>query len=60
MTKPLTLYYAPDNASLCVRLALLELGVPFETVLVDRAVQGQVAPEYLALNPNGVIPTLMT
>ena len=60
MTKPLTLYYAPDNASLCVRLALLELRIPFETILVDRAVQGQVAPEYLALNPNGVIPTLMT
>lgn len=60
MTTPLTLYYAPDNASLCVRLALLQLGLPFETVLVDRATQGQSAPAYLALNPNGVIPTLMT
>lgn len=60
MTQNLTLYYAPDNASLCIRLALLELGLPFETVLVDRAAQGLSAPEYLALNPNGFIPTLLT
>tara|TARA_R110002051_G_scaffold50724_3_gene97894 strand:- start:7913 stop:8593 length:681 start_codon:yes stop_codon:yes gene_type:complete len=60
MTSEVTLYYAPDNASLCVRLALLELGIPFETVLVDRASQMQRAPAYLALNPNGMIPTLLT
>ena len=60
MTNPLTLYYAPDNASLCVRLALLEIGLPFDTVLVDRAVQGQKSPDYLAVNPNGLIPTLVT
>ena len=56
----MTLYYAPDNASLCVRLALLELDLPFETVLVDRSVQGQTSPAYLAVNPNGLIPTLVT
>ncbi len=60
MTQKLTLYYAPDNASLCIRLALLEFGLPFETGLVDRAAQGQSAPDYLALNPNGMIPTLLT
>ena len=60
MTSPVTLYYAPDNASLCVRLALLELGMPFETILVDRARHMQRAPAYLALNPNGIIPTIIT
>jgi glutathione S-transferase len=60
MTGPLTLYYAPDNASLCVRLALLEMGIPFDTVLVDRSKAGQHDPAYLALNPNGLIPTLVT
>lgn len=60
MSKPLTLYYAPDNASLCVRLALLELDLPFDTKLVDRATQGQRDTLYLALNPNGFIPTLVT
>lgn len=60
MNQPLTLYYAPDNASLCVRLALLELGLPFKTVLVDRSIAGQKMPDYLVVNPNGLIPTLVT
>ena len=54
------LNYAPDNASLCVRLALLRLGVAFEARLVDRGARGQKAPAYLALNPNGLIPVLET
>lgn len=60
MTQPLCLHYAPDNASLCVRLALEELGVRYETRLVDRAVSAQKEPAYLALNPNGLIPVLET
>lgn len=60
MTSPYRLYYAPDNASLIVRLALDELALPYETSLVDRATGGQTAPGYLALNPHGLIPTLVT
>jgi glutathione S-transferase len=60
MTAAVTLHYAPDNASLCVRLALLELGLPFDTLLVSRRDGGQRNPAYLALNPNGLIPTLET
>lgn len=60
MSASLILHYAPDNASLCVRLALLELGVPFETRLVERKKLGQREPAYLAINPNGLIPTLET
>lgn len=60
MTAPLTLYYAPDNASLCVRLALEEQGLPYQTVLVDRRAKAQKSPDYLALNPNGLIPVLIT
>jgi len=60
MTAPYRLHYAPDNASLIVRLALEELGTPYETVLVDRAARGQKAPAYLALNPAGLIPVLET
>ena len=54
------LHYAPDNASFIIRLALDELGVPFETVLVDRSSKGQRSAAYLALNPAGRIPTLET
>lgn len=60
MTDRYRLHYAPDNASLIVRLSLEELGAPYETVLVDRAARGQKAPGYLALNPNGLIPVLET
>ncbi|MEI4233647.1 glutathione S-transferase family protein [Roseovarius sp. D22-M7] len=54
------LHYAPDNASLVIRLALEDLGVPFEAVLVDRRARAQKSPAYLALNPNGLIPVLET
>ncbi|XHY15305.1 hypothetical protein SuNHUV7_00790 (plasmid) [Pseudoseohaeicola sp. NH-UV-7] len=60
MTQMYRLYYAPDNASLIIRLALHALAVPYQTVLVDRSVQGQKAPDYLAINPNGLIPALET
>ncbi len=54
------LHYAPDNASLVVRLALEDLAVPYVTALVDRAARGQKAPAYLRLNPAGLIPVLET
>lgn len=60
MPEPYRLHYAPDNASLIIRLALEELGVPYETLLIDRAAEGQRAPDYLRLNPHGLIPTLET
>lgn len=52
------LHYAPDNASLIVRLALLELGLPFQTRLVDRTVRAQDSAAYRALAPTGLIPAL--
>ncbi|OUD09308.1 hypothetical protein BVC71_11475 [Marivivens niveibacter] len=60
MTTGYRLYYAPDNASLCVRLALEEMELPYETVLVDRTAQAQRSSNYLSLNPNGLIPVLET
>jgi len=54
------LHYAPDNASLIVRMTLDMLCVPFETRLVDRRTSEQRSAHYLALNPNGLIPTLET
>ncbi|UWR75130.1 glutathione S-transferase family protein [Phaeobacter inhibens] len=54
------LHYAPDNASLVIRLVLEELGQPYECVLVDRRAKAQTSAEYRALNPNGLIPVLET
>jgi glutathione S-transferase len=53
------LYYAPGAASMLVHWLLLELAVPHELHLVDTAAGAQKSPEYLALNPNGVVPTLV-
>jgi len=54
------LHYAPDNASLIIRMALEELALPYRTILVDRAARQQDSPAYRALNPAGLIPVLET
>lgn len=56
----LVLHFAPDNASLVLRLALEEAGLPYRAVPVDRARRAQKSPAYLALNPVGLIPVLET
>lgn len=54
-----TLYYSPGTASMAVHWALLEIGVAYELRAVDLASGQQKTPEYLKLNPNGVVPTLL-
>ncbi|MDJ0820605.1 MAG: glutathione S-transferase family protein [Paracoccaceae bacterium] len=56
----LILHYAPDNASLIVRLVLEELRLPYRTRLVDRAACEQWGSAYRAINPAGLIPALET
>ncbi len=41
------------------RLVIAELGLPVEIVEVDMAAGENRSPEYLALNPNGKVPTLV-
>jgi glutathione S-transferase len=52
------LHYFPGNASMEPHILLHELGLPFERVLVDRTKNAHKSPEYLRLNPNGLIPVL--
>jgi glutathione S-transferase len=54
------LHYAPDNASLIVRLLCEEAGLAYRCELVDRAARAQDSPGYRRLNPAGLIPTLET
>lgn len=54
-----TLYYSPGTASMVVHLALLEIDAPHELRLVDFEKGAQRDPEYLKLNPQGVVPTLV-
>ena len=60
MSDTYKLHFAPDNASLIIRIALEMIGAPYEAVLVDRSVAAQLSPEYRALNPLGMIPALET
>ena len=55
----LTLHYHPGNASLAPHMLLEEIGVPYRLEHVDRANQAHKSPQYLKLNPNGLIPVLI-
>lgn len=52
------LHYYPSTAAMIPHILLEEIGVPYERVLVDRAVDANRRPEYLKLNPNGLLPVL--
>lgn len=54
-----TLYYSPGTASMVVHLALLEIGADYRLEQVDLEKKAQRSPEYLKLNPNGRVPTLL-
>jgi glutathione S-transferase len=54
------LYYAPGTCALATHIALEEAGAPYEAVLVDFRTQSQRSPEYLAINPKGRVPALVT
>ena len=56
----LRLYYAPHTCALASHLALELAGAAYDTVRVDFAKNGQRAPEYLAVNPKGRVPALVT
>jgi len=56
---PITLYNAPQSTcSQRVRFVLNAKDLPFEEVKLDLMAGDQLKPDYLALNPNGVVPTL--
>jgi glutathione S-transferase len=55
----LTLYHSPQSRSIRPRWLIEELGVPCEVKLVSLAAGDQKKPEYLKLNPNGAVPTLV-
>lgn len=54
-----TLYFAPGAAGMSTHWLLIELGVPHELRKLDLAAGEHKQPAYLALNPGGVVPTLL-
>jgi glutathione S-transferase len=55
----LTLYFSPGSSAMATHIALHEIGVPFEAKPLSFAKREQHAPEYLAINPEGKVPTLL-
>ena len=56
----LKLYFSPSSSSLATHIALIECGARFE--LAPRLIGKQETrtPEYLAINPDGKVPALVT
>ncbi len=56
----LTLFLAPGSSSMAPHIALHELGEGFTPRLVSLKRRENRAPEFLALNPEGKVPLLVT
>jgi glutathione S-transferase len=55
----LVLYLSPGSSSMATHIAMHEIGLDFEPRWVSFAKREQFAPDYLALNPEGKVPTLL-
>jgi glutathione S-transferase len=56
----LKLFYAPHTCALASHIALEEAGAAYEAVRIDFGTTQQRSPDYLAVNPKGRVPALVT
>ncbi len=54
------LFISRGSVARASHIALAESGAPYETVRIDARVGDQLKPEYLAINPKGRVPALVT
>jgi glutathione S-transferase len=54
------LYYAPGTCALASHIALEEVGAKYEATRIDFGHGEQRQPAYLAINPKGRVPALVT
>jgi len=54
------LFYHPGSCSLATHIALEEAGAEYEAVRTNLRAGEQLKPEYLAINPKGRVPALVT
>ena len=56
----LKLYYSPGSCALASHIALQEAGAAYTAERIDFKSSQQTSPEYLAINPKGRVPALVT
>jgi glutathione S-transferase len=56
----LKLFYATNSCALASHIALEEAGAEYQAVRIDTRANDQRKPEYLAVNPKGRVPALVT
>jgi len=60
VTRPLKLYFAPGTCARVSLVALEEIAEPFETQLISFMAGDHRSDAYLAINPAGAVPALVT
>jgi glutathione S-transferase len=59
MAAPYQLYFSPSSASLAVHWLLIDAGIDHELIRLNLDVGEHKNEQYLKLNPNGMVPTLI-
>ena len=54
------LFFSPGTVALASHISLAETGADYEAIQVDFANAAQTKPDYLAVNPKGRVPALVT
>jgi glutathione S-transferase len=55
----LTFYYSPMSTAVATHWVLEELKIPYEKVKLDIQAGDTKKPDYLKINPNGVVPAIV-
>ncbi|HLQ17996.1 MAG TPA: glutathione S-transferase N-terminal domain-containing protein, partial [Tabrizicola sp.] len=56
----LTFFYTPKTCALATHIALIDAGADYELKRIDFKSGQQRSPEFLAINPKGRVPALVT
>ena len=56
----LQLYFTPHTCALATHIALIDAGADYALRRIDFSTSEQRAPDYLAINPKGRVPALVT
>ena len=59
MPNPIDLYYWPTPNGWKIPIALEEMGLPYQTHLIDISAGEQFAPEFLKISPNNRMPAII-